>query len=78
MVRADSGDAIEVEVWSLPESEFGSFVAAIPAPLGIGKVELADGSRVSGFICEQGGVQGAKDITAFTGWRAYIASQNRA
>ncbi len=77
MVRADNGAAIELEVWSLPEAEFGSFVAAIPAPLGIGKVELADGSRVSGFICEQGGVQGAEDITAFAGWRAYMASRKR-
>ncbi len=78
MVRADRGAAIEVEVWSLPEAEFGSFVAGIPAPLGIGKVELADGSRVSGFICEQGGVQGAEDITAFAGWRAYMASRKSA
>jgi allophanate hydrolase len=78
MVRADSGAAIEVEVWSLPEAEFGSFVAAIPAPLGIGKVELADGQRVCGFICEQGGVHGAEDITAFAGWRAYMASRKSA
>jgi len=78
MVRADSGAAIEVEVWSLPEAEFGSFVAAIPAPLGIGKVELADGRRVCGFICEQGGVQGAEDITAFAGWRAYMSSRKSA
>ena len=78
MVRADSGAAIEVEIWSLPEAEFGSFVAAIPAPLGIGKVELADGQRLCGFICEQGGVQGAEDITAFAGWRAYMASRKSA
>jgi allophanate hydrolase len=78
MVRADTGAAIELEVWSLPEAELGSFVAGIPAPLGIGKVELADGSRVSGFICEQGGVQGAEDITVFAGWRAYMASRKSA
>ena len=78
MVRDESGAAIEVEVWSLPEAEFGSFVAGIPAPLGIGKVELADGSRVCGFICEQGGVEGAEEITAFAGWRAYLASRKSA
>jgi allophanate hydrolase len=70
----DRGAAIEVEVWSVPEAEFGSFVAGIPAPLGIGKLELADGRWVSGFICEPAGEAGARDITHLGGWRAYIAS----
>lgn len=73
MVRDDHGAAIDVEVWSLPESQLGSFVAAIPAPLGIGKVKLADGRECPGFICEQGGVADAEDITAFGGWRAWMA-----
>lgn len=78
MVRDDTGAAIEVEVWSLPESQLGSFVAAIPAPLGIGKVKLADGREYPGFICEHGGVAGAEDITSFGGWRAWIARRNSA
>ena len=68
---ADGGGAIEVEVWELPASQFGSFVDSIPAPLGIGRTVLADGSLVAGFICEPDGLQGATDITAFGGWRAY-------
>nr|CAA6799956.1 MAG: Allophanate hydrolase (EC [uncultured Thiotrichaceae bacterium] len=53
MVRDEAnGRAIEVEVWRLPTAQFGSFVAGIPQPLGMGKVELADGRWVSGFICE--------------------------
>ena len=75
MVRDTTGDAIEVEVWSVPEDKFGSFVAGIPAPLGIGRIELEDGSVVNGFICEQGGIQGAEDITEFGGWRAYIRAR---
>jgi allophanate hydrolase len=71
---AEGGEAIEVEVWSVPADQFGSFVAGIPSPLGIGKVSLADGRQVSGFVCESLGVQGAKDITALRGWRAYLAS----
>ncbi|WOD08375.1 hypothetical protein [Marinomonas sp. GJ51-6] len=71
---AENGDAIEVEVWSVPTENFGSFVAGIPAPLGIGKVTLADGSQVSGFICESSGIEGATEITAFKGWRGYLAS----
>ncbi|PPE72603.1 allophanate hydrolase [Solimonas fluminis] len=73
MIRdAERGAAIEVEVWSVPEAEFGSFVAGIPAPLGIGKLELADGRWVSGFICEPAGEAGARDITHLGGWRAYV------
>lgn len=61
----------------MPASQFGSFVAGIPAPLGIGKLELADGSVVNGFICEGIGVAGAQDITAYGGWRAWIAQRGR-
>lgn len=69
-----NGTAIEVEVWRVPSAEFGSFVAGIPAPLGIGKLQLEDGSFVSGFICEGYALEDAKDITEFGGWRAYLES----
>ena len=73
MVRvAEGGAAIEVEVWSLPASEFGSFVASIAAPLGIGPVLLADGSTLQGFACDQLAVNAAEDITIHGGWRAYL------
>lgn len=77
MVRvAEDGAAIEVEVWELPSSELGSFLTGIPAPLGLGKVELADGSWETGFICEPYGLAGAEDITAHGGWRAWLASRS--
>lgn len=69
----DNGAAIDVEIWSVPAGQFGSFVAGIPAPLGIGKVRVADGSQVSGFICEPWGLEGAEEITGLGGWRAYLA-----
>jgi len=73
MVRVpQGGSAIEVEVWEMADREFGSFVAGIPAPLGIGTLTLADGSSVLGFMCEQYAVQEAEDITSFGGWRAYL------
>jgi len=76
MVRvSEGGSAIPLEVWSVPAEHFGSFVAGIPAPLGIGKVELADGRVVPGFICEGIGTEGATDITHFGGWRTYLASK---
>ena len=67
------GPGIEVEVWAVPMQHFGSFVAAIPAPLGIGSVELADGSTVSGFVCEPFAIGSAAEITQFGGWRAFLA-----
>lgn len=70
----EGGSAIEVETWSLPMEHFGSFVAAIPAPLGIGKVELEDGSWRSGFLCEPSGLDGARDISSLGGWRSYLRS----
>lgn len=72
-----AGSGLEVEVWALPPAAFGQFVAAIPAPLGIGKVSLDDGSVVSGFLCESHALAGAEEITSFGGWRAFIAESTR-
>lgn len=66
------GTAIEVEVWEMPARNVGEFVAGIPAPLGIGKLELSSGEWVNGFICEPCGIGGAREITEFGGWRRYI------
>ncbi|MEO8373570.1 MAG: allophanate hydrolase [Candidatus Solibacter sp.] len=70
---AFKGPGIEVEVWAVPEHQFGSFVAGVPAPLGIGNALLDDGSRVKSFICEPYAVAGATEITRFGGWRHYLA-----
>lgn len=72
---AQGGAPIAVEVWELPSSELGSFLAGIPAPLGLGKVELADGSWEIGFICESHALAGAQDITPLGGWRAHLSAQ---
>lgn len=74
MVRVASGGAsIEMEIWTLPIQEFGSFVAGIPAPLGIGKVRLDDGREVCGFVCEATGLDGAEGISTLGSWRAWLA-----
>ncbi|MFI6359518.1 allophanate hydrolase [Streptomyces sp. NPDC050743] len=69
----NAGTGIQGEVWRLPAAGFGAFTAAVPAPLTIGTVELADGREVSGFLVEPYAVQGALDITRFGGWAAYTA-----
>jgi allophanate hydrolase len=70
---AEGGVAVDCEVWRMPVENFGSFVAGIPAPLGIGRVKLADGGEVGGFMCEALGVAGAEDISELGGWRQYLA-----
>jgi len=71
----EAGGAIEVEVWAVPQAQVGSFLALVPAPLGLGSIELQDGRRVHGFLCEGHALSGATDITACGGWRAYLASK---
>lgn len=76
LIRDDAnGRAIQVEVWQVPESEFGDFVRQIPAPLGIGKVETVDGRWLPGFICEGYAIEASREITELGGWRAYLSQQ---
>jgi allophanate hydrolase len=75
LLRGDAGAAIEVEVWELPAANLGGFVDRIPAPLGIGTVELEDGEQARGFLCEHYATRGARDITALGSWRAYVAER---
>ncbi len=70
----NGGAAIAVELWDMPAGNFGSFMADVPAPLSIGTLQLEDGRLVKGFICEAAGLVDAQDVTAFGGWRAYLAS----
>ena len=77
MVRAPGGAKIEVEVWEMPLRHFGSFVALIPAPLGIGTVELEDGSSVKGFLCEASALEGRPEITSHGGWRSFVSAKRQ-
>ncbi len=69
------GAGIEVEVWYMPEREFGSFVAAVPPPLSIGSCQLQSGEWVKGFVCEPYGIAGMPEITSFGSWRNYLRSR---
>ncbi|MBI5128718.1 MAG: allophanate hydrolase [Rhodopseudomonas palustris] len=72
-VAPGAGAAIALEVWSLSPAAFGRFVASIPQPLSIGTITLADGAQVKGFLVEPAALDGARDITEFGGWRAFMA-----
>ena len=52
-------------------------VAAVPPPLSIGTLELGDGRGVEGFLVEAEAVAGARDISSFGGWRAFMARRHR-
>ena len=71
----DAGRAIDMEVWRLPMRHYGSFVALVPSPLSIGRVELEDGSWVQGFLCESWALAGAEEISRFGAWRAWLAQK---
>jgi allophanate hydrolase len=74
-VKNGAGAAIEIEVWALSESAFGRFVAAVPPPLSIGTLELGGGRPVKGFLVEAEAIEGARDISSFGGWRAFMAQE---
>ncbi|UOH76329.1 allophanate hydrolase [Acinetobacter schindleri] len=69
------GCSIEVEVWDIPRALFGDIVAEVPAPLGIGNVQLIDGTWAKGFICEGYALEDATDISHFGGWREFMKSK---
>jgi len=74
-VEAGKGASIELEIWSLSPSAFGKFVNAIPAPMAIGTIRLADGRGVKGFLVEPEVLGEARDITAYGGWRKFMAER---
>jgi len=67
------GASIAGELWRVPAAGFATFVAALPQPMTVGPVDLHDGRRVTGFLCEPAALAGARDITATGGWRAALA-----
>jgi allophanate hydrolase len=74
-VEAGTGSSIKLELWALSAAAFGKFVAAIPPPLGIGTIRLADGRGVKGFVVEPAAINDARDISVYGGWRAFMAEK---
>ena len=66
------GNAINLEIWSVPKKNFGKFIEYVQAPLSIGSVELEDGKWIKGFLCETYGTINAKNISHIGDWREYI------
>lgn len=73
-VKEGQGASIDLEIWAMSAESFGRFVASIPGPLGIGTIRLQDGRQVQGFLVEPEAINGARDISEFRGWRAFVTS----
>lgn len=74
MVRDEAGASLEIEIWALPRAGWASFMEGVPPPLAIGTIETEDGRWVKGFVCEPHALAGATEVTAFGGWRAWLAA----
>ena len=75
LIRSDlsKAAAVSLEIWSIPKTALGSFLEGIPAPLGIGSIELSDKTWIKGFLCEKNGIYGATDITHLGDWRKFLS-----
>lgn len=69
----EGGVSIQLELWEMPMAEFGFFTSLVPAPLGIGTIELEDGTCVQGFVCEAIAAHDAEDISYLGGWRKFLS-----
>ncbi len=72
LVKSQTGAAIELEIWRMDVAQIGALLAQIPAPLGLGTVELIDGSTVKGFIADPTALDIAQDITPLKRWRRFV------
>jgi hypothetical protein len=68
----DGGRAIAVEVWEVPLDGLGTLLLQEPPGLCIGRLQLDDGEAVLGVLGEPYLCEGAREITEYGGWRAYI------
>ena len=75
MARATAGGAsIALEIWALPPAGVSQVLLQEPPGLCIGRIELEDCSQVLGVLGEATLCEGQREITAWGGWRAYLAS----
>ena len=74
MARRAPGAAIAGEVWALPTAAIGALLALVPPPLGFGTVALEEGPCL-GFLAEAQALADGPDITAFGGWRGWLAAR---
>jgi len=75
VIPTAAGARLAGEAWLVPAASVAALLAAIPAPLALGRLRLEDGREAVGFLCTEAEPAAAEDITHFGGWRAYLASR---
>jgi allophanate hydrolase len=73
--QIEGGAAVELEVWEMGPAALGAFMENVKEPLCIGQVELENGEKAMGFLCEAWAAEDAVEITNYGGWRAYLAGR---
>lgn len=70
---ADGGVSIAAEEWNFPKASLGEFLSTIQQPLGLGQIELSDGRKVHGFLCEEAIAAAARNISNAGSWRGFLS-----
>jgi allophanate hydrolase len=71
------GDSIEVELHELPLAAVGALLSLLPAPLAIGRVDLADGSSVCGLLWRTGPTTRSTSPTTAAGRATWRPARDR-
>ena len=69
-----AGAALKAHSWLLSPAALGRFLAALPAPMQLGKVEFDDGTWRTSFGCDGAAAAAGKDISGYGGWAAAMAA----
>jgi len=72
---SDAASSVLGELWRVPETALSALLLEAAAPLGLGRVTLADGREVIGYLCEASAAEG-KTVIADGDWRAHVSLSN--
>jgi allophanate hydrolase len=68
------GTSLTGHRWLLSQGALGTFLAALPAPMQLGKVEFADGTWRTAFGCDGAAAAAGADISHYGSWPAAVAA----
>jgi allophanate hydrolase len=74
VAEGSAGAALSGHRWLLSPAALGTFLAGLPAPMQLGKVEFADGSWRTAFGCDGAAAAGGRDISSYGSWTAAAAA----
>lgn len=69
-----AGAALSGHRWLLSPAALGTFLAGLPAPMQLGKVEFADGSWRTAFGCDGAAAADGRDVSSYGSWTTAMAA----